>query len=138
MTSHEWTLQDEFKNAGRVLQWGYYVWFCVFVVATLAAIGLPGLAALGLFGPDTDRIIAGCGALAVALIQAIKPHEYATAYDVALQRVWKARVLFVGGNLDASAAAKEIGAAIDLTTFRYVVATRSKKSPASKGDNIGS
>lgn len=127
MTSRGWTLQDEFENAGWVLRRGYYIWFCVFVVATLAAVGLPGLAALGLFGADTDRIIAGCGALAVALIQAIKPHEYATAYDIALQRVWKARVLFVGGSLDAGAASREIGEAIDLTTFRYVVASHSRK-----------
>ena len=113
------TLHDELDNATRVLKAGYYVWFLVFLGFTILTVGLPLMAALDLFQSETNRLLAGSGALAAALANAIKPHEYATAFDVALQSIWKTRVLFVGGNLDEGDVSLEIAKAIDLTTFRY-------------------
>jgi hypothetical protein len=64
-------------------------------------------------------MFAGAGALFAALLHAIKPHQYATGYDAALQLAWKTRIALHAGEISEVAASKQIAKAIDMTTFRY-------------------
>jgi hypothetical protein len=113
----------EINKAISMLSWGYYVWFFIYVVMVILTVGLPGVAAL--LSDPLSRYFAGCAAIVAAVSHALKPHEYATGFDVGLQLAWKTRISFVAGGINAADAAKDIRRAIDLTTFRYA-ATRNQ------------
>lgn len=117
---HELEVNEERMNNG------YTLWYRIYVIFVILTVGLPAVAAIGLFhapiagcSPTIDNILAGAGALFAALSHAIKPHEFATGFDAGLQRIWKARIRYVAGAIDEQSAAEEIGKAIDLVTFRY-------------------
>ena len=118
----------EIDDAIRIMQWGYSVWFGAYAVFAILTVGLPGIAAMGLFGDWHDKVLAGTGALFAALLHALKPHEYATGYDAGVQLAWKTRVALVGGLIDEPAASRDIGKAIDLTTFKYGAPSSISKS----------
>jgi hypothetical protein len=64
-------------------------------------------------------MFAGAGALFAALLHALKPNQYATGYDAALQLAWKTRIALHAGEISEVAASKQIAKAIDMTTFKY-------------------
>ncbi len=102
---------------------GYYTWFGVYALFVAMAVGFPVVAAMGLLPGGGNQICAGAGALSAALLHAIKPLQYATGYDAALQLAWKTRISLHAGEIDEIAASKQIAKAIDLTTFKYASQT---------------
>jgi len=112
-------LLEEVDDAIKVFLSWYRAWFFVYISLVVLTILLPGLAAMGIFTDLTNRLLAGAGALLVAVSSALKPHEYATAFDAGGQLAWKTGISLVAGTIDKETAAKELRRAIDLTTFKY-------------------
>ncbi len=129
MPDNRTTMLAEIDDAIRVMQWGYFVWFGVYAVFVVLTVGLPGVAAMGLFGDWHDKMLAGAGALVAALLHALKPHEYATGYDAGVQLAWKTRIALVGGSIDEVAASREVAKAIDMTTFKYGAPATGRSKP---------
>ena len=104
------------------MQLGYGVWITIYIILGILSVSLPGLAAMDVFeSPKTNKILAGTGALVAAIVAFLKPHEYATGFDAACQLAWKTRNDFQLGAIDNVGVAKQLGRALDLTTFRYGV-----------------
>jgi hypothetical protein len=120
-------LLSEIDGVIKVMQWGYYTWFGVYLLFVILTAGLPLIAALGVFGNWWGRVLAGAGTLAVALLHAIKPNEYASAYDAGVQLAWKTRVALLAGRIDKASAGENLERAIDLTTFRYSIPFNEKQ-----------
>src|SRR5262245_1793625 len=113
-------ISDQIEKVLRTLKWGYHVWFWVYAILLLLSVGLPGIAAMGIFENVADiKTLAGAGALSGAVSHALKPHEYATAYDAGVQVAWKTRVSWIAKTLDANGVARNLGMAIDHITFKY-------------------
>jgi hypothetical protein len=103
----------------KFMQLGYAAWMAAYLILGILSIGLPGLAAMGLFGAKTNQALAGAGALVAAIFTFLKPHEYATGFDNAAQLAWKTLNDFQLGAIDNVDVAKQLGHALALTTFRY-------------------
>jgi|SRR5262245_24508970 hypothetical protein len=113
-------ISDSIENVLRTLQWGYYVWFFIYVILLLLSVGLPGIAAMGIFAGVVEvKTLAGAGALSAAVNHALRPQEYATAYDAGVQLAWKTRVSWIAKTLDPEGVARDLKKAIDRTTFKY-------------------
>lgn len=83
-TAHLATL----RSLQREARCFYYGWFFVYAVLGLAAIVLPGLAAMGVgAGADDAKYLAGGGALAASLFGFLKPNQYLAAFDTALAEI---------------------------------------------------
>lgn len=118
MDQAEKTLSD-IDDAIRVMQGGYYLWFAIHIILGSLSIILPGIAAIGFFDEIAAKFLAAGGALSAALVQFLKPHEYATGYDLAVQLAWKTHIAFNSRTIDTNIAIEQINKAIDATTFRY-------------------
>jgi hypothetical protein len=121
MSENQNSLLEQADDVTRInLWWGYVPWFAVYLLLLAVTVVGPGLAAVGFFtDPMTNKWLAGAGALAAALSHALRPHEYATAYDASVQLAWKTHISLVAGIISTEAAANELRQAIDLTTFKY-------------------
>lgn len=112
------TIAAELEDAIKLMQRGYYLWFCIYIVLGSLSVALPAFAAIA---PDVyfAKILAGSGAVAAAMFTFIKPYEYATGYDIALQSAWKAQLAHKAGLIDDKQVVGELHRSIDLTIFRY-------------------
>lgn len=112
-------VKKEILEAIWELQKGYYIWFSVYIVFLVAGVLFPGIAAMGVLPDPGTKIFAGIGTLFIALTHALKPHEYATAYDAGVQLCWKVEVAYVAKTMDDKAVSEALQRAIDMTTFKY-------------------
>lgn len=103
----------------RHMSRSYYAWYFIFIVLGVIGVMLPGLAALGVGGPDVSRRLAAAAALVAATFAFVKPHEYATGFDQAKQIVWQTQVAYSLGTIDTPEVSRRLERAIEVTTFRY-------------------
>lgn len=97
----------------------YYAWYFIFIVLGVTGVLLPGLAALGVGGPDMSRRLAAAAALVAATFAFVKPHEYATGFDAGKQIVWQTQIAYTLGTIDTEEVSRRLQQAVEVTTFRY-------------------
>lgn len=115
----------ELDNASHKITAGYYTWFAIHVILIVLTVGLPAIASMGIFDGVWNKVLAGSAAITAAITHAVRPHEYATAYDAGIRVIWSTRVSFLVKSIDATAASEEIRKAIEIITFRYGGGSRS-------------
>lgn len=101
------------------MSWSYYAWFAIYVGLGMIGVVLPGLAALGVGGPDVSRRFAAAAALVAATYTFLKPHEYATGFDAGKQLAWQTKIAWELGTIDDAEVARRLEAAVAVTTFKY-------------------
>jgi hypothetical protein len=112
-------ISAEIDRLRRTLRWGYHFWYLLYLLFGGIAVLLPALAATGIWGDETTRLLAGFGAAWVALFTFLRPYEYASGFDKALQLVKKTKIAFDLGTIDAKEVQRRLHDALDMTTFDY-------------------
>ena len=110
---------DLIETTLRHMSFSYYGWFAVYVGLGVTAVMLPGLAAVGIGSPETQRRLAAAAALVAATFAVLKPHEYATGFDVGKRLVWQTEIAWRLGTIDEAEVARRLEEAVAVTTFRY-------------------
>jgi hypothetical protein len=103
----------------RHMSRSYYAWYFIYIVLGVVGVMLPGLAALGVGGPDVSRRLAAAAALVAATFAFVKPHEYATGFDAAKQITWQTQIAYSLGTIDTAEVSRRLEQAVEVTTFRY-------------------
>ena len=117
------------------LRRGYYLWYLGYIVLGISSIVLPALAAIGVWPQAVGQILAGAGAVVSAVFVFLKPNEYASGFNEAKQRVWRAKIGYSLGTLDEHGVDKEISEALKIITYRYagVANTKGQGLPEQQG-----
>lgn len=110
---------DLIETTLRHMSFSYYGWFAVYVGLGVTAVLLPGLAAVGIGSPETQRRLAAAAALVAATFAFLKPHEYATGFDAGKRLVWQTEIAWRLGTIDEAEVARRLEEAVAVTTFRY-------------------
>jgi hypothetical protein len=99
---------------------GYYLWFMLYVLLGTASIALPAVAALGIWdNKPYGTMFAGLGSIVAAVFAFLKPHEYASGYDFAVQTAINVKASFFMGRITSVEAAALLNKANEAVIFKY-------------------
>lgn len=113
-------------------QAGYRFWSGIYGFLILTSIAAPALAATEIFPSIYSRLLAVAGAVAASFLGVLRPHDYLTRYDNALQMLWQTRVGHILNTLSIEEVSVQVQKAIELMKLSYSTVTEGSPSSSDK------